>query len=229
MRVSFHSCVIDDSNSLSRQYVFVNTDCLTNDVVYTEVVPNLWNETIEAHRAAVRDAILESTAALVAEHGLMSVTMSQIAEKTGIGRATLYKYFPDVEAILLAWHERQITGHLDHLAEVRDQAGDAGKRLEAVLEAYAFIQHELRLAHGTELAAFLHRGEHVAQAQQQLSVFIRDLLSEAAETGDVRDDIAPDELASYCLHALAAASSLPSEAAVRRLVTITLAGLRPPR
>jgi len=192
-------------------------------------MPKLWNETIEAHRVAVRDAILESTAALVAEHGLRSVTMSQIAEKTGIGRATLYKYFPDVEAILLAWHERQITGHLDHLAEVRDQAGDAGKRLEAVLEAYAFIQHELRLAHGTELAAFLHRGEHVAQAQQQLSDFIRDLLSEAAETGDVRDDIAPDELASYCLHALAAASSLPSEAAVRRLVTITLAGLRPPR
>ena len=38
--------------------------------------------------------------------------MSQIAEQTGIGRATLYKYFPDVEAILLAWHERQVTGHL---------------------------------------------------------------------------------------------------------------------
>ena len=36
------------------------------------------------------------------------------------------------------------------------------------------------------------------------------------------------ELASYCLHALAAASSLPSAAAIRRLVTVTLAGLRPP-
>jgi hypothetical protein len=33
----------------------------------------------------------------------------------------------------------------------------------------------------------------------------------------------------YCLNALAAASSLPSWAAVGRLVTITLAGLRPPR
>src|SRR5215212_6500884 len=43
------------------------------------------------------------------------------------------------------------------------------------------------------------------------------------------DDVAPDELASYCLHALAAASSLPSKAAVRRLVTVTVAGLRPPR
>ncbi|MGH2452008.1 MAG: hypothetical protein ACRDGE_12225 [Candidatus Limnocylindria bacterium] len=45
----------------------------------------------------------------------------------------------DVEAIVLAWHERQITGHLEYLAEVRDQAGDAGERLEAVLDAYALI------------------------------------------------------------------------------------------
>ncbi|MGH2817757.1 MAG: TetR/AcrR family transcriptional regulator, partial [Actinomycetota bacterium] len=74
-------------------------------------MPKLWNETIEDHRREVRGAILDTTLALVAEHGLLSVTMSQIAEETGIGRATLYKYFPDVETILLAWHERQINGH----------------------------------------------------------------------------------------------------------------------
>ena len=194
-------------------------------LLYTGVMPNLWNETIEAHRREVREAILATTAALVAEHGLRSVTISQIAEETGIGRATLYKYFSGVEAILLAWHERQVTRHLEYLVEVRDQAGDAGERLEAVLEAYALISHE---HHGTELAALLHRGEHVARAQQQLSDLIRDLLTAAAETGDLRGDVAPDELASYCLHALAAASSLPSKAAVRRLVTVTLAGLHSP-
>ena len=193
------------------------------------MVPKLWNETIEAHRRAVRDATLDTTAALVAEHGLRSVTMSQIAEKTGIGRATLYKYFSDVEAILLAWHNRQITGHLRQLAHVRDQAGDAGERLEAVLEAYALISHESHGHYNTEFVAFLHRDEHVARAQQQVRAMIRDLLIEAIETGDVRDDVAPDELASYCLHALTAASSLPSKAAVRRLLTVTLAGLRPPR
>jgi AcrR family transcriptional regulator len=216
---------IHDGNSLSRQYVDIKSECIDIVVMYTEVVPKLWNETIEAHRRAVRDAILDTTAALVAEHGLRSVTMSQIAEMTGIGRATLYKYFPDVEAILLAWHERHVTGHLEHLAELRDQAGDARERLEAVLEAYALIQHKRPT---TEFAALLHRDEHVAQAQQHLTDIIRDLLTEGAETGDVRDDVAPDELASYCLHALAAASSLPSEAAVRRLVTVTLDGLRHP-
>ncbi len=195
--------------------------------MYTRVMPKLWNETIEAHRRAVRDAILETTWTLVAEHGLLSVTMSRIAEETGIGRATLYKYFPDVEAILLAWHERHVIGHLEHLAELRDQAGDAGERIEVVLEAYALISHH-REHHGTELAALVHRDEHVVRAQQQLIDMIRDLLIEAAETGEVRDDVAPDELARYCLHALAAAGSMPSEAAVHRLATVTLAGLRPP-
>ena len=213
----------------TRHDVDVKSICHPIVVTYTCVVPKLWNETIEAHRREVRDAIVDTTAALVAEHGLLSVTMSQIAEETGIGRATLYKYFPDVEAILLAWHERQIRGHLDHLADVRDQAGTAGERLEAVLEAYALISHESRGHHDTELAAFLHGDEQVARAQHRLRDMIRDLLTEGAEFGDLRDDVAPDELASYCLHALTAAGSLPSKAAVRRLVTVTLAGLRPAR
>jgi AcrR family transcriptional regulator len=191
-------------------------------------VPKLWNETIVAHRAEVRDAIIDTTAALVCENGLLSVTMSQIAEATGIGRATLYKYFPDVEAILHAWHERQIGGHLEYLSEIRDRAGDASQRLEAVLEAYAIISHESHGHHDTELAALLHRDEHVARAEQQLRNMIRALLVEAANTGEIRDDVAPDELATYCLHALTGASSLPSKAAVRRLVTVTLAGLRAP-
>jgi AcrR family transcriptional regulator len=188
------------------------------------VVPKLWDDTIEAHRRAVRDATLDTAAALVNEHGLSAVTMSQIAEETGIGRATLYKYFSDVDTILVAWHERQVAGHLQQLATVRDEEGDPGQRLAAVLEAYALIHHEV---HGSELAARLHRGEHVAHAQKHLNDFLRDLLADAAQTGDVRDDVSPDELATYCLHALDAANTLPSKAAVRRLVRVTLAGIAP--
>jgi AcrR family transcriptional regulator len=191
-------------------------------------VPKLWNETIEAHRREVRDAILDTTAALVGEHGLLSVTMSQIAEQTGIGRATLYKYFPDIDAILRAWHDREITSHLRQLTEIRDRAGDPRQRLEAVLQAYAHIAHQTRRHHDPELVTFLHRDEHLAHAQQQLHDLVRQLLAEGAQTGDLRDDIAPAELASYCLYALNAASSLSSQAAVRRLVDVTLAGLRPP-
>jgi AcrR family transcriptional regulator len=190
-------------------------------------VPRLWDETIEAHRRVVRDAILDATAALVAEHGLRSVTMAQIAGQAGIGRATLYKYFPDVEAILATWHERQIAGHLEYLAEVRDRAGNARERLEAVLEAFAVISRESHGHHDTELASLLHADARVPQAEHQVRDMIRDLIAEGAESGELRDDVAPGELASYCLHALTAARGLPSKAAVSRLVAVTLAGLRP--
>ena len=192
-------------------------------------MPKLSNETIQAHRQAVHAAILETTATLVATHGLVSVTMSQIAKRTGIGRATLYKYFPDVEAILLAWHEWAIARHLAYLADVRDRARHARERLENVLQAYALIAYESHKHHNSDFAAFLHRDKQLARAQQKLRAMIRDLLIEAAKAGDIRRDIAPAELANYCLHATTAARDLPSEAAVRRLVAVTLAGLRPLR
>lgn len=192
-------------------------------------MPKLWDSTIEAHRSAVRDAVLGAAAALVTEHGLRSVTMSKIAETAGVGRATLYKYFPDVESVLTAWHGRQIAAHLEYLAEVRDRGGDAAVRLKAVLEAFALLSRESGGHDGTELAALLHRDEQVGRAQRQVRDMIADLLREAATTGAVRDDVAPDELAAYCVHALAGASSLPTAAAVRRLVTVTMDGLRPAR
>jgi AcrR family transcriptional regulator len=192
--------------------------------MYPREVPKLWTETIEEHRRAVHDATLDTTAALVREHGLASVTMSQIAATAGIGRATLYKYFPDVEAILVAWHERQIALHLRQLAAARDAAGTPAEQLEAVLTAFALIQHE---HHGAELpVSLLHRGEHVARARQQLQDLVADLVA-VAQAGEVRADMAPGELAGYCLHALTAAGSLPSEAAVRRLLAVTMSGLRP--
>lgn len=186
-------------------------------------MPKLWDDTIEAHRRAVRDATLDATAALVAAHGLPAVTMSRIARETGIGRATLYKYFPDVQAILLAWHRRHVQRHLEDLVAARDAGTGTRSRLEAVLRAYASVA---RQRPGSELAAVLHRGEHVVHAQQQLREFVGDLLADGVRAGELRDDVPLDELTQYVLHALAAASTLSSDGAVRRLVEVTLDGLR---
>ena len=192
------------------------------------LVPKLWSETIDAHRREVRDAILATTRELVTQHGLRGVTMSQIAEQVGIGRATLYKYFPDVEAILVAHHRQHVAGHLAQLAELRDTPGTPSQRLAAVCEAYALISYH-RAQHGgdTELHAFLHRDEHVDGVRQQLFDFFRELLAETAQAREIRTDVSPGELARYCVHALDAASDLPSRAAVSRLVPIVLSALRP--
>ncbi|WP_157245048.1 TetR/AcrR family transcriptional regulator [Nonomuraea typhae] len=187
-------------------------------------MPKLWNETIETHRAAVRDAILDAAWALVAERGLMAVTMAQIAERAAIGRATVYKYFADVESVLAAWHERQVSAHLRQLAEIANRPGRAGRRLESVLIAYARILQQ-RGEHGPDLGVLLHHGGHPVEAQQHLTALVRGLLDEGRGSGEFRADVPADELARYCLHALSAAAAMPSEAAVARLVGVIMAGV----
>ncbi|MEC3953653.1 helix-turn-helix domain-containing protein [Nocardia sp. CDC153] len=188
-------------------------------------MPKLWNDTIDAHRRGVTDAILDAAAALAFQQGLRGVTMSQVAERAGIGRATLYKYFPDVETILRTWHGRRIEAHLGELVKVRDGQGSARDRLTAVLTAYAHIARQTG-AHDRELVTFLHPDEQIVNARNQLRELIRALLEEAAAAGELRTDIPSTELAAYCLHALSAAADATSEAAVARLVTVTAAGLR---
>jgi len=194
------------------------------------LVPKLWSQTIDAHRREVREAILTMTRELVAQRGLRGVTMSQIAEQVGIGRATLYKYFPDVEAILIADHLQHVAGHLARLTELRDKPGTPMQRLEAVGEAFALIcYHRAQHGHDSELHAFLHQDQHVAGVRQQLRDLFGDLLAEAAGAGEIRTDVSPAELARYCVHALDAAGELASQAAVRRLVVVVISALRPAR
>jgi hypothetical protein len=113
------------------------------------------------------------------------------------------------------------------MTEVVQASGGAtpGERLAAVLREYATLTRQHR--DGSDLAAVLHQGEHVARAHAHLTEFLTALVRAAAERGEVRDDIPPGELAAYCLHALTAASGLPSQAALDRLLAVTLAGLRP--
>ncbi|MET9316234.1 helix-turn-helix domain-containing protein [Kribbella sp. NPDC003505] len=178
-------------------------------------MPKLWNDSVASHREAVRTAVLDAAGAVVAERGVTGVTMAEVAQRSGIGRATLYKYFADVESILIAWHQRQVADHLRQLAEIWERT----HRIEDVLEAYAFICHDHP---PSEPAASLHRSAHVDHAREHLVSFIADRLD------TMRDDVPAKELATYCIHALQAASAVPSKAAVRRLVKVTLDGLGAP-
>ncbi len=193
-------------------------------------MPKLWDDTIEAHRRAVIDATLDSTAALVAEHGLRGVTMSQIAAATGIGRATLYKYFPDVGSILSAWHDRQVKQHLAQLVAIRDGVTDVGERLAEILTAFAQILRGARARHDidVDLIGKLHDTGQVGAARHELHTMIAGLLHDAAAAGSVRTDVPVEELASYCLHALTGAANLHSDAGVDRLVGLILSGLAGP-
>ena len=172
--------------------------------------------------------MVDAAATLVAGGGLLSLTMSRVAERAGIGRATLYKYFPDIESVLLAWHERQVSRHLQQLHAARKGARGPAEELSGVLRAYALVCQQAGAHHHTELAMVLHRPGRLGDAHGEQQGLLREVLASASDAGLLRTDIGPEELLSFCQHALAGAAVLGEPAAVDRLVELTLAGLRPP-
>lgn len=214
--------------TLSRHSVVINTVCMAGDAAYNVCMPKIWSDTIDAHRREVHAAVVAATAKLVAEHGLLGVTMSRIAQDAGIGRATLYKYFPDVESILTRWHDEQITAHLDQLAGLRTSDMPPGERLASAITMLAQMSYRAgQHSPGTDLVATLHATDHVTKADQDLRLLLLSLVEDAIQGGAVRDDVPSGELASYCANAAMGARHLPSAAAAQRLAALTMAGLKP--
>jgi AcrR family transcriptional regulator len=190
-------------------------------------MPQLWAETVRAHQEEVRDAILEAVDELVRTRGLLALNMSHIAAAAGIGRATLYKYFSDIEQVVVAWHERQVTAHLAQLDTIREQPGESAERLRSVLAAYGRICQQ-RQNHADELTAALHRSQPANEGQARLITIVTDLIAGASAAKAVRRDVPPQELAAYCVCALEAASSTSTPAELARLLQLIWVGLAPP-
>jgi AcrR family transcriptional regulator len=208
----------------SCHFVLISTISLTGAKPHP--MPSLWTDTIESHRLEVREAIVDAVASLVREEGLLGVTMSAVAARAGIGRATLYKYFPDLEALLVAWHEQQIESHLGALSAIAEEPGQPTlERLRRVLETYATLA---RSDHGTDMDGVLHKGRHAAHADARLRALIEDLLAQGTREGVVRSDVPPGELTSFCLGAIGRGRHLP-KAGLRRLSGLILDGVRGPK
>lgn len=189
-------------------------------------MPKLWDETVESHRRAVREAVEDAAWLLASEQGLRSVTMAKVAAAAGIARATIYKYFPDVETILAAWHQRQIEAHLEQLTAMSEAADDPESVLRSVLAAYAEIVAR-RGQHGPDLVALLHHGGAHGTRDHLLDELLVRVLTAAVAAGRARADIDVDTLAAFCRHALGAAAGLHSADGIDRLVELTFAALSP--
>lgn len=190
---------------------------------YARPVPKLWSTTVAEHRTAVREAVLDAIGAIVADRGFPAVTMKGVAEASGVGRATLYRYFDDVHAVVGAWHEREVNRHLVQVVAARDAADGAVARIEAMLEALARLSaHD----HGA-VDVVSGRLDNLEQAWLHLREVVADTLQQGVASGEIRDDIPVHELASFCIRALGGLASATPVVAVR-FVDVVMGGLRQP-
>ena len=196
------------------------------DDAYNNRVPKVWATTIEEHRAAVREAIFDAVWDLINERGPLSLTMSEIAARAHIGRATLYKYFADVEAILLAAHNAEVGSHLQQVHELATDGMPPHRRLEAVLLHHATVVQRRETQSYDALRALLHTDPGLHAARDELRAVLTELISSSMAAGEVRDDMDAAFLADYCLFALGAGSHSTDAAVPQALVRLICDSLR---
>ncbi len=63
---------------------------------------------VQARSVATVDAIVQAAAQVFARHGYAAGTTNRIADRAGVSIGTLYQYFPNKDAILIALIERHI-------------------------------------------------------------------------------------------------------------------------
>jgi AcrR family transcriptional regulator len=148
-----------------------------------------------ADAAKNRERILDAARRLIAKKGVRRVTLEGVASEAGVGRATLFRRFPDRGALLLALldeHERALQDEILGGRAPLGPGASPGKRLLAFAEALFELTREHReLLLGSETTAPLARMHTGAYAVWHLHL--------AALLAELRPDADADVLADLIL------------------------------
>lgn len=82
------------------------------------------------------DEILTAATRVFAERGYQVADMQAIAELAGVGKGTLYRYFPSKESLFISALQRQLDGLKTVAERARNAQADPLEQLRAVMLAY---------------------------------------------------------------------------------------------
>ena len=152
----------------------------------------------------VAGAILDAAADLLARGG-EPPSMGEVAAAAGVGRATLYRYFPTRERLL----QDLITAAT---GEAADRLAEAGLDAVPVTEGIARVARVVA-AGGSKYAALVGQfgPANVDREQEQITTMIDGLLRRGVDDGTLRSDISVGELRFLLGSLLQAAARMAAE------------------
>lgn len=164
-----------------------------------------------------RARILAAARELYAAKG-PDVTVRAVARRAGLGVATLYRHFPDREALVAAAFEHELAD-CHRLSEDALADPDPWRALRGVVDHVVHAQGGNRVSNWAFRADW-RNGAELGAAGTRAMTNITELVRRAQESGDLRADFSPSDLALL----VQASDSLTttSPAAARRLVAYLL-------
>jgi AcrR family transcriptional regulator len=176
---------------------------------------------------ANRERILAAAEAVFGAHGELGST-EDVADRAGVGIATVFRHFPTKDALIEATLVRLLNRLNEQAAQLAGEPdpGDAiGRLIANMIETSS-----------TKLTLMSLVGEHgrlppmMLEATQDLQATIGVILARAKAEGTVRDDVAVDELFVLIGGLAQATATMPAApATLDRAIEIICRGLSPSR
>lgn len=183
--------------------------------------------TLRADARRNRDRILEAARDLFADRGY-DVPIADIARRAGVGVGTLYRRFPDRDALI---HHVSVTT-LRRLAEIATSA------LRAEPDAWSALRRFLLEGAGERIGALqtldadahaaVRADPEVTAARQELTAALGRLVAAAQESGSMRQDVSAQDVLLLLVQLTRPLDGLPRDARrdlPDRLLRIAVDGL----
>ncbi|WP_396128994.1 TetR/AcrR family transcriptional regulator [Exiguobacterium mexicanum] len=142
--------------------------------------------------------IIEEAEVLFLQDGFERVQMQDIADASELGVATLFRYFPKKDRLIVAAAVRNLAPTLDAFKELTNRPGDAYSRLEAILD-YLLDQQMKRTSHSRFREAFESYASFVAsplpgiddyiELQREIMETLEPLIEDGKTDGSLRGDL----------------------------------------
>jgi AcrR family transcriptional regulator len=175
-----------------------------------------------------RQRILVAAAEVFTERGL-DATLDEVARAAGVGIGTVYRRFPDKEALVAALFRERI----DNLVTVAEEACAAPDPWQAVVSyleyATAAMAGDIGLR---QLMMFgTYDRDQVCYAGDRMRPVITKLVARAQASGDLRRDFAATDvkMIAFMLASLAEYAAAVTPEVWRRYLAMLIDGLRPSR
>ncbi|WP_207447826.1 TetR/AcrR family transcriptional regulator [Roseomonas marmotae] len=173
-----------------------------------------------------RGKVLEAAKAVFSQGGA-DASLEAVARKAGVGIGTLYRHFPTREALFEAVYRREVE-QLVELAGALKEAGNPTEALRQWLRANVeFVATKKGMVAALALAT---KGppDLMACSFDRLTRAVGELLRRAAEAGEIRADIGPEEVIRALIGICYAQDRPDWQVGVLRLVDVLVDGLRRP-
>lgn len=193
-------------------------------------MPKIIGESLASHRELTRARLFEALGSLMGEQSFESITMSQIAERAGVGRTAVYNHFADKEVLLLAYM-REVTSEFARVLKQRLEAEpDPLMRLRIYIRSHLQMigRYHVKAGMGLRRQMSGQGASHLHDHAGLVGEVLIGILDEAMECGQIAEQNTLG--AVHLIHATLQGQRLPKdpehrESALALVETFILRGL----